>query len=562
MLDLSINEESVMLENEIKEVMYNRNCEEKYKVKLKSVKTDDEQLINLVNDKIDEMDRNSNIYKNYILFKKLINNTILTEIELSDILYGIKKLEIVEIVLDKLKGDEPQKIFESINSTGLELSLGDLIRNYLLMEENDQDQLYYNYWVPIEKNVEYSKLGDFFINYINSEVTKTVNLKNAYNIFKQNCEDKKLSHKEVLENIKTKSKCYGAFIGVNNYYSEKLRNKLQSFFQIKQTTVLPLIFKLFDDYESNKITEDILCDILDYLFTYIICILTCEKSKNLNKFIKTFYQRVFKNNYEDYYLKIVSFLNNLKSNDRMPTDEEFKNALITKPIYSKHICKYLLSTIENTTKEKIVVSDLTIEHILPQNLNSVIWKKEIGEDYTRVYEQYLHTLGNLTITGHNSELGTKSFLEKKKIILENSKANVLNKDVISVNMWNEESILNRANRLSEIIIKKFFIFKTDYEFKDETGLITNILTDLDLSAQKPNGFSFLDEFIKSKSWVEILINFIELCYSLDENTINKIAKEKYKHIYISNDERDFAKPKEISNSGIFLKQNVLQKTLF
>ena len=120
---------SARIEDEVQEVMFNRHCDEKYKVKLKPVKTDNEQLMLLIKDKIDKMDRNSNVYKNYVIFKNLIEATVAKGHELNDILEGIKKLEIVEIIFDKLQGDEPQKFFESINSTGLELSLADLIRN-------------------------------------------------------------------------------------------------------------------------------------------------------------------------------------------------------------------------------------------------------------------------------------------------------------------------------------------------------------------------------------------------------------------------------------------------
>lgn len=152
---------SVRIESEIKEVMFNRHCDEKYKVKLKPVKTDNEQLIYLIKDNIDKMDRNSNVYKNYIIFKNMIENVLADGLELNDILNGIKKLEIVEIILDKLQGDEPQKIFESINSTGLDLSLADKIRNYVLMDDEKQDELYEKYWLEIEKKCWLSQSGRF-----------------------------------------------------------------------------------------------------------------------------------------------------------------------------------------------------------------------------------------------------------------------------------------------------------------------------------------------------------------------------------------------------------------
>ena len=182
---------STHIESEIEEVMFNRHCDEKYKVKLKPVKSDNEQLMHLIRDRVDKMDRNSNVYKNYITFKNLIDGVLQDGLELNDVLNGIKKLEIVEIILDKLQGDEPQKIFESINSTGLELSLADLIRNYLLMDDVKQDELYEEYWLEIEKNVGYRNLGDFVINFLNSQISKSVNGKNAYRLFKEHCEEKK-----------------------------------------------------------------------------------------------------------------------------------------------------------------------------------------------------------------------------------------------------------------------------------------------------------------------------------------------------------------------------------
>ena len=118
--------------------------------------------------------------------------------------------------------------------------------------------------------------------------------------------------------------------------------------------------------------------------------------------MKSMYDRFFDGSYDNYYKKFVIFLNDLRANNRMPTDSEFEEALIHKSLYKKPICKFVLSVIENSTKEHIDITNLTIEHILPQKENAIVWKKEVGDNYNRVYEIYLHTLGNLTITGHNS----------------------------------------------------------------------------------------------------------------------------------------------------------------
>lgn len=552
---------SVRIENEIEEVMFNRNCGEKYKLKLKPIKTDNEQLRLLIQNKIDEMDRNSNIYKNYICFKNLIDKTLKSGLEVNDILNGIKKLEMVEIVLDKSQGDEPQKIFESINSTGLELSLADKIRNYLLMDDANQDELYENYWSVIEKNVGYRNLGDFAINFLNSQISRSVNNSNAYRLFKEHCEENNLNHEDVLKKLKRASKVYGAFIGESHYYSKEILNYLHAFNSIKQTTVLPFLFRVFNDYENSIIDETTLLKVLNYLLTYFVRITACELNKSLSNFMKSMYGRAFDGNYDNYYEKLVIFLNDLKANNRMPTDAEFEKALIHKPLYQKPICKFVLSVIENSSKEHIDLSNLTIEHILPQKENAVIWKKEVGNDYGRVYETYLHTLGNLTITGLNSELGTKSFADKKRIICENSKANILNKEVLAAEKWNEASIKNRAKVLARKLIGKFNYVELHYDLNEANELSFGVNSGLDFSNTKPEGFVFVGEYTKVSSWIDLLTKFISIAYDLNVDAFSDLAESNYSlpnadRTYISNDERKFRKAKQIDNSGIYFETNL------
>ena len=558
---------STRIEEEIQEVMFNRNCEEKYKVKLKPIKSDNEQLLLLIKDKIDDMDRNSNIYKNYIFFKTMIEETLNNGCELGDILDGIKKLEIVEIILDKSQGDEPQKIFESINSTGLDLSLADLIRNFLLMDDENQDELYENYWSEIEKNVGYRNLGDFVINFLDSQITRAVNSKNAYQLFKKHCEQNKLSHEDVLMQLKKTSRYYGAFIGENNCYSKEITGYLRSFCTIKQTTVLPLIFRIFTDYEDGHIDDKTLCKVLNYLLTYYVRITACEINKNLAKFMKSMYDRIIDGStYDDYYEKFVVFLNDLKANNRMPTDKEFKAALINKPLYKKPICKFVLSVIENSTKEHIDVSNLTIEHILPQKENAAVWKKEVGEDYSKVYETYLHTLGNLTITGHNSELGTKSFNDKKDIIRENSKAVILNREVLSADTWNEKAILHRAEVLASLLIKQFNYEDIHSDSIDNNDSGFSLDSGLNLTNTKPDSFTFVGEYTKVSSWAEVLAKFMAVAYELDTPLLSDLAAKNYiipnaSNVYISNDKRKMRKAKEIDKSGIFYESNLAANTI-
>lgn len=552
---------SIRTAEEIEEVMFNRHCDKKYKIKLKPITTDNEQLMLLIEDKIDDMNRSSNVYKNYVLFKCMIEKTIKNGIEVNDILFGIKKLEMVEIVLDKSQGDEPQKIFESINSTGLELSLADLIRNYLLMDDEKQDELYECYWMEIEKNVGYHHLEDFFVNFLNSRISKFVNSKNAYNLFKEYCEKNDLSHQDILKTLKRTSKYYGTFVGEKSFYSAEIVKYVAPLQKIKQTTIFPLLFRIFDDYEDHYIDEKTLCAVLEYLLTYLVRMAICETGKNLNKFMKSMYDRVINGRYDNYYTKFVMFLNDLRTNARMPKDDEFEEALIYKPLFKKPVCKYILSVIENSTKERIDINALTIEHILPQKENSVLWKKEIGDEYDRIFDVYLHTLGNLTITGYKSELGARSFSEKKKFIQENSKANILNKDILSADNWNEKSILNRAKVLADMLRKKFPYIDIHHDSTEifEEGIAAN--SDMNFANTKPTGFVFLGEYTKVKNWADLLTKFINISYELDTGLWRGLADQDYSlansnSVYISNDVRKLRKPRQIENTGIYFEINL------
>ena len=435
------------------------------------------------------------------------------------------------------------------------------------MDDENQDALYENYWSEIEKNVGYRNLGDFVINFLDSQITRAVNSKNAYQLFKKHCEQNKLSHEDVLMQLKKTSRYYGAFIGENNCYSKEITGYLRSFCTIKQTTVLPLIFRIFTDYEDGYIDDKTLCKVLNYLLTYYVRITACEINKNLAKFMKSMYDRIIDGStYNDYYERFVVFLNDLKANDRMPIDKEFKAALINKPLYKKPICKFVLSVIENSTKEHIDVSNLTIEHILPQKENAAVWKKEVGEDYSKVYETYLHTLGNLTITGHNSELGTKSFNDKKDIIRENSKAVILNREVLSADTWNEKAILHRAEVLASLLIKQFNYEDIHSDSIDNNDSGFSLDSGLNLTNTKPDSFTFVGEYTKVSSWAEVLAKFMSVAYELDTPLLSDLAAKNYiipnaSNVYISNDKRKMRKAKEIDRSGIFYESNLSANTI-
>ena len=169
------------------------------------------------------------------------------------------------------------------------------------------------------------------------------------------------------------------------------------------------------------------------------------------------------------------------------------------------------------------------------------------------YEVYLHTLGNLTITGHNSELGTKSFNDKKAIIKANSKAVILNREVLSADTWNEKTILHRAKILASLLIKTFNYDNIHSDALGTTDTVLSLDSGINLTNTKPEGFSFVGEYTKVCSWAEVLSKFMAVAYDLDTELFLDLASNNYSipnavNVYISNDKRKFRKGREIYKS--------------
>jgi hypothetical protein len=578
-----------LLHEQVNEVIFNRYCDEALKIKIHPVSEDEKALRHLFEEEMKKTEKDkiklsddktivlSRIYQNYQLFRELIAQAVTNsgegkdmnhrQMDCSRILSGVKNLEVVEIILDKSEGDNPQKIFESLNSTGLELSLSDLVRNYLLMDEKEQEKLYKNYWLSIEKYVGYTNLGDYMMNYISSKMGRTITAREAYSIFKKYVETKQFSHEEVLKDLKKNAHYYGVFLGRENLssYDKDLKEisiLIHDFYRIKQSTVLPYLFSVLTDYEMGSVNVVNLKKVLQYLLSYVVRLNACEINKNMAKFFASIHERLIKNvnDKEDYYEKFVLFLNDNRTDNRMPTDEEFRNALLYKPLYKKSICKYILARLENDGKEQLSVQDLTIEHILPQKENAILWKNYLGADYISVYEKYLHTLGNLTITGQNSELGTKSFSEKKELIKKYSKANILNKDVLSAEKWNESSILSRAHNLSTKLLKLFPYEDKHRDISSQDSLPYHLEEKVDLKHRTPRAFLFQGEEKLVNTWKDFLNQLICLLYKENEDRIYDLAREDYKisganKPYLTFNAKKLRDPVEIEDSGIFFEAN-------
>lgn len=521
------------LYNEDKFNRYGLN--EKSKLKLKPVKTDNDQLLLLMSGKIEQMDKSRRgiIYHNYMLFMQLIQS-FLDESTANSVLMindGIEKLICADIRLDT--DDNAQEIFERINSTGIKLGLADLIRNYILMTDTDQERLYEEYWLVVQNLLPDKLLDNFFIDYLNMKSDGFVKESEAYKSFKQVYLEGKYDNEKMLQEILHYAKQYCAFCYGSSGFDAEVNKALAGLRKLKQTTVYLFLFRVFDDYENGIITQNELARVLKMLLSYSIRRLVCEIGSNsLRGLYKTLYGRVFeqKENKNTYYDSLVSFFMQQTSKNTIPSDNEFLTALQEKNLYSKNaLCKYLLCAIENQGKETLDTENLSIEHIMPQNKNlSMSWQKMLGENWQSVHEKYLHTLGNLTLTGYNSELGDKPF-EKKKEKLEETITHiaVLYSDVKDKSEWNSVNMEKRAKRLAEIILKLFPIEqpKTKIEFTDPHYKLYTLANPDDATYKTVNYFEFLGERVNVNSFAEMVRSIAQILYDMDNSIIDDMAKK-------------------------------------
>jgi uncharacterized protein with ParB-like and HNH nuclease domain len=430
---------------------YEETGDKHYKLIL--TQSDEVTLINILEKRTIPEKYSKNIVNNYKFFQNQITKN---EVDLNTLYEGIRKLIIVDISLDS-NYDNPQLIFESLNSTGLELSQADLIRNYVLMdqEREQQNEIYKNYWYPIEESFGHSEGTEYFDRFMRDYLTiKTgvlPNIRDVYSSFKEFFTSQDKSIKDLVIDIHYFSKF---FVKLFKETEEdiQINRVIHNINSLKVDVAYPFLLEVYVDCDKGIISKDELLEIFLLVESYVFRRAICEIPTNsLNKTFPNLRSEIEK----DTYVESVKVAFNLKeSYRRFPSDEEFRSRFIHKNVYNTtRIRKYILDKLENAErpKERVNVDDFTIEHILPQNKNlSEQWRNKLGENWKEIQEKYLHTIGNLTLTEYNSELSDNSFLEKRD--MEGGFAGSpikLNRILGNLENWNEEEIIKRANSLAE-----------------------------------------------------------------------------------------------------------------
>lgn len=433
--------------------LVNKHRKDDTRFKLLLTRKDKETFTNLINDIDVPVNHSVKVVENYKYFLGQLN-----EENIQSVYKGIKKLIIVDVILERDK-DNPQLIFESLNSTGVDLTQADLIRNYILMGQpmDVQEDLYMKFWFPMEQSFgeKIDWLALFIRDYLTMKQGAIPKISSVYEEYKSF-----LHSKDGFDNVADAvidlykySKFY-VRLTLNKETDITITNLFKEIRKLKIDTSYPFLLAVYGDYDDQYINRNDFIAIIRLVANYVFRRAVCGIPTNsLNKTFATLYKRVKRESYVESVKAAFLLMDGYR---RFPNDIEFKRELQIKDVYNFRSRNYLLESLENFDRKELVnAENYTIEHILPQNPNTPMkWQQELGENWEKVKEKYLHTIGNLTLTGYNSELSDKPFSEKKNIHGGfNTSPLFLNESVRVEPNWNELAIKNRANTLADRAIK-------------------------------------------------------------------------------------------------------------
>ncbi|EMH30376.1 hypothetical protein HMPREF1421_00307 [Helicobacter pylori GAM265BSii] len=441
---------------EIESYLINSNKDGDKKFKLILSESDKDTLLSLIDEnKRKPSETSIKIMENFKLFEEWISKNTG---KLETIFKGLKKLMIVWIALEKGK-DDPQLIFESMNSKGIELTQTDLIRNYIVMETEveNQENFYNQYWRAMEEDFKQNEtlFNRFVRHYLTIKTGKIPNIKKVYEAFKDYQQKEGIEIENLLKDLQKYCGyfCQIAFKKEADERDKRLNEALGFLVDLEMDVVYPLLLELYSDYKDGVLSNQDFISIIDLTESYLCRRAVCGLGANgLNKIFPSFTKKINK----DQYLESIEahFLSLEKTTGKFPKDSEFKDSFITIDFYRFKKNKYFLERLEKfNTNEPVNTQKCSIEHIMPQTLTPE-WQKDLGENFKAIHEKYLHTIGNLTLTGYNSEYSNNSFQEKRNMEngFEQSPLR-LNQSLKNSESFGEKEIEERANDLADWALK-------------------------------------------------------------------------------------------------------------
>ncbi|ODT00789.1 MAG: hypothetical protein ABS49_03855 [Erythrobacter sp. SCN 62-14] len=398
-------------------------------------------------------DRSLRVEANFKLFEELIASR---KGDLAAVCQGLAKLVVVDIALSRGQ-DNPQLIFESMNSTGRELSQADLIRNFVLMglEPDLQTRLYQQYWRPMElafgQEAYASEFDAFMRHYLTVRTGEIPRQDQVYEAFKAHARSVKATGADVeplVREIGDFARYYCA-MALAAETDPELKMAFADLRELKVDVAYPFLLELYADYQGGALAREDFVEAVRLVEAYVFRRAICAIPTNsLNKTFATFTKALKKDRYLE---SIKAHFLLMPSYRRFPRDDEFERLVQERDLYNFRSRSYWLRRLENFgRKERVLVDEYTVEHIMPQNKElSPTWRASLGDEWQRVHETWLHTLGNLTLTGYNSEYSDRPFPEKRDMTggFKESPLRV-NAGLGQVEAWNEDAIKARAKRLA------------------------------------------------------------------------------------------------------------------
>ncbi|MBD1930165.1 DUF1524 domain-containing protein [Trichocoleus sp. FACHB-90] len=376
----------------------------------------------------------------------------------------LERLVLVNITSGE--SDNPYLIFESLNNKGEELTQADLVRNYIFMKlpPEERDEVYQSEWMPLQErfkvnmqNKEYAnELTNAFWFYLRKD-GESVNQKEVYKGIKKRFDSSLIGIRSELQKLVQ----FASYYQYLNFYETEPEPKLKRWFKrlmrLDFTTCHIFLLNIYHEYEEKRLSLDKFEKILRYLESYFVRRLFAGVStRSLGTVFNNLYCEVQKQNRDDLVDGLRTVLMRYERSKVWPTDDNFRQGIMTQAVYSNSSIdrtKLILESLEESlSKEQVEPKNLTIEHIMPQTLDkNKKWSSMLGANYSNIHKKWLNTLGNLTLTGYNSELSNKPF-EEKLIHLRSSNV-TMNQYFRNIDIWNEEAMKTRAAHLSDIAVK-------------------------------------------------------------------------------------------------------------
>lgn len=530
-----------LVEKIFKRYLVDEYQEDERKVKLKPIKKDMQAFDALLYKPKDQYIKESNVTRNYDFFYDKITRAGLT---LDELFETIKKLEVINIRLDE--DDDPQLIFESLNSTGLDLSEADKIRNYLLMSlaPVEQDNLYTRFWNPIEEFTKYEP-SSFVRDYLTMKQGKIGRIDKIYFIFKEYAETANIDRATLLEDMYHYAKIYN-HVDTAKVGTDKLNRKLNQLRTLDSTIAYPFFMAFFDYASKVELAETEIYQVLDVIEAYWARRIICNLPSNaLNKVFATLHRDVL--NYVDKssgystnsYIDVLTYVLLKKGGSSVfPSDDEVKGDFKTRQVYKMPVNSrmFILERMENQDNnerhdvvKELTEKNITIEHIMPQTLSSK-WKATLGDDWERIHEQYLHTMANLTLTGYNSQYSNLTFIEKRNMQKGfKDSAFRLNNFVKSCEQWTETELKARQKELQNVFMRLWPMPTTSFEpLRREAESASLDDEDYEFTGKKLQAYMLHGVRYTVNTWKEMLIQVCGHILIEKRSTIEWLcANEKY-----------------------------------